>query len=184
MPFLLEVEINMNKKEFKFIFAPIGVGIGISLFICMGLFISNKLGILKLTQMLWFIPKFVLFILGIIMIAVFLPIFIFGTICLNRRGAVGQSNSLRTNGIYKYIRNPMYVGISFIIMGVGILLNSLGLLLGGVLWLLITIIQCEREEKELLLRFGNEYQTYKKKTPMFFPDIPLILKNIIQKIKQ
>ncbi|MCX6089198.1 MAG: isoprenylcysteine carboxylmethyltransferase family protein [Candidatus Atribacteria bacterium] len=99
-----------------------------------------------------------------------LPIFLSGIYYLGRRGAVGQSEQLIIQGIYRYVRNPMYSGLSLTILGVGLLLNSTGVALTGLLWLAMTFVQCKREEKELTERFGSAYVEYKNTTPMFLPD--------------
>ena len=161
----------MNKKELKFIFAPVGVAIGITVFITLSVLISNKLHIQKLSELLPFLPNYIPVSIGIGILLLFFPIFIAGIYYLNRRGAVGQSDTLRTNGIYKYTRNPMYIGISMVIIGIGLLLLNTGVVLGGIVWFIITFFQCKREEKELLERFGKEYVNYKKRTPMFLPNI-------------
>ncbi|MFH1825221.1 MAG: isoprenylcysteine carboxylmethyltransferase family protein [Candidatus Firestonebacteria bacterium] len=173
----------MNKRDFKFIFAPIGVAFGIFLFISVCIFITNKFGVSDLYHILRFIPKRLIFSIGIITVLTFLPIFVIGIFYLNRRGAVGQSDSLVTNGIYKYVRNPMYSGISFTIFGIGFLLNKTGVVLAGILWLLMTFIQCKREEKELNGRFGEEYMNYKNSSHMFIPNFKKLMTDIIQNFK-
>jgi len=166
----------MDKKELKFIFAPIGVAVGITVFITLSILISKKLHIQKLSELFSFIPNIIFISIGIGVLLSFFPILIAGIYYLNRRGAVGQSDTLRTNGIYKYTRNPMYVGISMTIIGMGFILLNTGIIIGGVLWFIIAFFQCKREEKELLKRFGKEYIDYKKGTPMFLPAIPLLIK--------
>jgi len=171
----------MNKKDLKFIFAPLGVAFGITLFIFFSIVISKTLNIQRITDLIPFIPNYLFVILGIILLILFLPIFILGIYYLNRRGAVGQSETLRTNGIYKYTRNPMYIGISMTIISVGFILLNTGVIFGGLIWFGITFIQCKREEPELLERFGKAYSEYKRRTPMFIPNIFLLIKNIFKK---
>jgi protein-S-isoprenylcysteine O-methyltransferase Ste14 len=171
----------MNKKEFKFIFAPIGVAFGITMFVSVSILISKALNIQTITEFISFIPAFIFRVLGVVFLSIFLPIFISGIYYLERRGAVGQSDTLRTYGIYKYTRNPMYVGISMTIIAVGLILLNTGVIIAGVIWFCITFIQCKREEVDLLNRFGKEYKDYKRRTPMFLPNISLIIKDIIKK---
>jgi len=168
----------MDKKEFKFIFAPVGVAIGITIFITLSIFISKKLNIQKLSELISFVPGYIFISTGIGILLLFIPIFIAGIYYLNRRGAVGQSDTLRTNGIYRYSRNPMYIGVSMIIIGLGFILLDTGVIIGGILWFIITFFQCKREEKELLERFGKEYIKYKKSTPMFLPNFFSLLRRI------
>jgi protein-S-isoprenylcysteine O-methyltransferase Ste14 len=171
----------MNRKNFIFLFAPIGVAFGITVFIYLSIFISKAIGVPKVFDVIPSVPGYLYTIIGTTLLILFLPIFILGIIYLNRRGAVGQSETLRVNGIYKYTRNPMYIGISMTIIGIGLLLRNTGVIIGGIVWFCITYIQCKREEPELTNRFGNEYLEYKKRTPMFIPKLKLIIKNAFSK---
>jgi protein-S-isoprenylcysteine O-methyltransferase Ste14 len=139
--------------------------------------ISKAIRIPKVYDIIPSAPGYLFIILGITLLILFLPIFILGIIYLNRRGAVGQSDTLRVNGIYKYTRNPMYIGISMTIIGIGLLLLNTGVIIGGFVWFCITYIQCKREEPELTNRFGNDYIEYKKRTPMFIPNLCLLIKD-------
>ena len=168
----------MNKKELKFIFAPVGVAVGITVFITLSIQIA-KIFEIQLSELLPFIPNYLVIGLGIGILLIFFPIFIAGIYYLNRRGAVGQADKLRTKGIYRYSRNPMYVGISMTIIGIGLLLFNTGVILGGIMWFILTFFQCKREEKELLQRFVQEYSDYKKITPMFLPSIFHLAKSFV-----
>jgi protein-S-isoprenylcysteine O-methyltransferase Ste14 len=173
----------MKKSQFKFLFAPVGVAIGITLFIRFSILAANALHMRSLRHLVPFIPGPALVGSGIFLLAVFLPVFIAGIYYLNRRGAVGQSATLRTRGIYGYTRNPMYVGISMILCGMGLVLLNTGVFAGGLAWFLVTYIQCRREEPELLKRFKKEYAAYKEKTPMFFPDFGLMIRDLTDRPK-
>lgn len=74
---------------------------------------------------------------------------------------------------YTYCRNPMALGAIVMYLGVAARIGSLGALVlvvfGGIL-LLIYIKQIE--EKEMNLRFGSEYLTYKATTPFILPRFP------------
>ena len=126
-------------------------------------------------------PKYVLTMVGILSIITFLPIFLLSVYFLGRRGAVGQSPTLMTNGIYKYVRNPMYSGMSFTLFGLGVLFNKTAVVLTGITWLCLTYFQCKREEKELTKRFGAQYISYKNNTPLYMPKIDLMLKDFFEK---
>lgn len=173
----------MNKKNRKFILilAPMVVVIGITLFITLSIFISNKLGMGKLTDIFNIASRMIFALLGVILVIIWLPVFILGIYFLGRRGAVGQSDILIENGIYKYVRNPMYSGISLTIIGMGLILNETGVCLAGIIWLIICFVQCKREEKELKVRFKENYVNYKDKTPMFIPNIKLMIRDLFFK---
>ena len=71
---------------------------------------------------------------------------------------------------YTYCRNPMALGAIGMYLGVAILSGSMGavvlVFLGA--GLLLTYIK-RIEEKEMELRFGQEYLEYKQHTPFLFP---------------
>ena len=153
------------------------------MFIFISITISKILHIQSISNILPFISKFVFIFIGDLLLVIFLPIFIAGIYYLNRRGAVGQSATLRTNGIYRYTRNPMYIGISMIIIGIGLIMLNTGVIIGGLLWLCITFMQGKREEKELYIRFGEKYKKYRNTTPMFIPNIGIMISRYFKKRK-
>lgn len=71
---------------------------------------------------------------------------------------------------FKYCRNPMTLGTLAAYAGVAVWVGSFSALLAVVVLaaLLITYLKLI-EEKELELRFGQEYLAYKKNTPFMFP---------------
>lgn len=171
----------MSKKNMKLVLAPFGVAIGITLFITISVLLTRKLGVARLDKVLSFVPYWIIVLVGVVQLILWLPLFISGIYFLGRRGAVGQSESLKADGIYKYVRNPMYSGVSFTIFGIGLLLNQTGVALAGLLWLLLAYIQCKREEKELTEKFGNEYVDYKNKTSMLMPNLGMFIRDILQR---
>lgn len=75
-----------------------------------------------------------------------------------------NTTSLVTNGLYRYSRNPMYVGLLTVLIGYAIWLGSITpfLLLPLFYWL-ITTQQIIPEENILKEKFGQEYLDYKKR---------------------
>lgn len=68
---------------------------------------------------------------------------------------------LVTEGIYRFSRNPMYLGMVLILIGFGIWLgNFLSFAIIPVFVLYITRFQIEPEEKLLGNRFGADYEAY------------------------
>jgi len=78
---------------------------------------------------------------------------------------------LITTDLYSQIRNPMLLGWIIMLFGVGILLNSISLILIFTpLFILLNILYLKTiEEKEMEKKFGEEYLEYKKSVPMFIP---------------
>jgi len=72
------------------------------------------------------------------------------------------ATSLVTSGVYRWTRNPMYLGMALIYLGIAVFLNSLPalVLLAPVIWIVHTQV-IAREEAYLERAFGNEYIVYK-----------------------
>jgi len=82
-----------------------------------------------------------------------------------------KDHKLITKGAYKYVRHPIYTGIT--LMGIGSIIVDQSLLvtlfyLGMVAFL---IYKMQKEEKLLLKHFPKEYPGYMKKTKALFPFI-------------
>ncbi len=76
----------------------------------------------------------------------------------------GTASALATSGIYRLTRNPMYLGMTIILLGWGLfLMNFLSLGLVSFFVLYINFFQIPPEERLLAARFGDAYLSYKKK---------------------
>ncbi len=74
-------------------------------------------------------------------------------------------NKLVTSGIYKYSRNPMYLGFLIIVISSSIFyLNIYSILTPLFFYIWINRFQIKREEIFLTEKFGKEYLSYKNKT--------------------
>jgi len=73
-------------------------------------------------------------------------------------------------GIYRYVRNPMHIGVFSIMIGEGIILGSI-IILGFVTFAIILHLFYIpfSEERGLENRFGEEYLTYKENVPRWIP---------------
>ena len=75
---------------------------------------------------------------------------------------------LATTGIYGYVRNPMYVGLTLLLVGLGIALASDWTLVMTVAFALtIHFGVVLREERYLEAKFGDEYRQYKARVPRY-----------------
>jgi protein-S-isoprenylcysteine O-methyltransferase Ste14 len=73
------------------------------------------------------------------------------------------SPSLVLQGPYRFTRNPMYVGMTAIQIGVGACAGNLWiLLLAPVALLVVHVIAVVPEEAYLVERFGADYERYKR----------------------
>lgn len=78
-------------------------------------------------------------------------------------------SALVTDGVYRWTRNPMYLGMTLIYAGAALLLDSFVAL--ALLIPLIIVIRkevIEREEAYMTARFGDEYRDYQARTRRWF----------------
>lgn len=85
------------------------------------------------------------------------------------QGQFENTTTLVTDGIYRYIRHPLYA--SLILLGTGIFLKEINLLtsLCAIVNLVALILTAKTEEGEMLKKFGEEYVRYMERTKMFVP---------------
>jgi len=113
------------------------------------------------------LPRFISLPLGILLVAIGLPIFILPGMKIDRYFNQGK---LATEGIYAFFRHPIYGSwIVFILPGVAFIIDSLlaltiPLFVYGVFRVLIS-----EEEKYLEQKFGDEYFEYKRRVGSIFP---------------
>lgn len=73
-----------------------------------------------------------------------------------------RSSTLVANGIYRYTRNPMYVGMLLSLLAFAIVLaNPASLLILPAFVVYMNRFQIMPEERELARRFGAEFQSFK-----------------------
>ena len=73
-----------------------------------------------------------------------------------------NSTALVTSGIYRFTRNPMYVGLTLVLLGWAAFLCSVWALLGPVIFVLyIGRFQIAPEERALSAKFGAAYTEYR-----------------------
>ena len=75
-----------------------------------------------------------------------------------------KTSSLINSGIYRYTRNPMYLGLLLMLFSIALFLkNFISFLIIPLFILFITKNQILPEEEALENIFGGEYKNYKKK---------------------
>lgn len=76
---------------------------------------------------------------------------------------IKPASSLQTTGIYGITRNPMYLGLAFVYIGVTCFVgNWWTIILLPFLFIIIQEYIIKREEKYLEIEFGQAYLEYKK----------------------
>jgi protein-S-isoprenylcysteine O-methyltransferase Ste14 len=77
---------------------------------------------------------------------------------------------LVVSGLYRYARNPMYIGVITAVAGEALLFRSRHMLIyAGIVWLIMHAFVCLYEEPRLARTFGDEYQTFRKNVPRWIP---------------
>jgi protein-S-isoprenylcysteine O-methyltransferase Ste14 len=87
------------------------------------------------------------------------------------------TNRLIVTGLYRYVRNPMYVAVVSTIIGQGLVFGNVRLFVYGVLvWLLFHLFVLFYEEPTLRARYGLEYEVFctevRRWMPRFSPWTP------------
>ena len=83
---------------------------------------------------------------------------------------VAAPERLVVGGLYRYVRNPMYVALLVAIVGEALLLGQLSLLAYAAVVVLITNLFVRfYEEPTLRRRFGAQYEAYRRAVPGWWP---------------
>jgi len=111
-------------------------------------------------------------VLGAILILAGLAIALLGALALRRAGTAIPPNlpttELVTDGPFRWSRNPLYLALTLIYAGVGLIADDLWILVLLVpLLLLIHWGVVVREERYLEAKFGEDYRRYKASVPRY-----------------
>jgi protein-S-isoprenylcysteine O-methyltransferase Ste14 len=83
---------------------------------------------------------------------------------------VAAPKHLVVGGLYRHVRNPMYVAGLAAVVGQALLLSQLGLLLyAAAFWLITAAFVRWYEEPTLTRRFGADYEAYRRAVPAWWP---------------
>ncbi len=75
-----------------------------------------------------------------------------------------KTTSLVTDGLFRVSRNPMYLGLSFILISLAIYKGLiLGMIFVPIFMFYITVFQIIPEEEAMLELFGDDYREYSNK---------------------
>ena len=76
-----------------------------------------------------------------------------------------KASHLVTDGLYRFTRNPMYLGLLLVMLGGALFLQSYAALIGPLLFVgSMTALQIKPEERVLRQKFGAEYDEYVSQT--------------------
>ena len=83
---------------------------------------------------------------------------------------VAPTERLVVGGIYRYVRNPMYLAVAATIVGQSLLLGRLGLLLYAAAFVVVVVAFVRLyEEPTLAARYGDGYEAYRRSVPGWLP---------------
>lgn len=82
---------------------------------------------------------------------------------------IKKNHELITQGIYAYIRHPIYTGIFLSCVGAEMVSDSYLFILIVFVFSPLAYIQAKNEEKILIEQFGKEYEKYMSTSKMFIP---------------
>ena len=83
---------------------------------------------------------------------------------------VFPTRHLVVTGLYRYVRNPMYISVVSMILGQALLLGNLRVLEYGLaIWTAFHLFVLLYEEPTLRSTFGAEYETFCAKVPRWLP---------------
>jgi len=83
---------------------------------------------------------------------------------------VFPTRHLVVTGLYRYVRNPMYVAVVSTILGQGWIFGNLTLLeYGALIWLLFHVFVLAYEEPTLRAGYGSEYRLFCAAVPRWIP---------------
>jgi protein-S-isoprenylcysteine O-methyltransferase Ste14 len=83
---------------------------------------------------------------------------------------VAPPQKLIVTGFYRYVRNPMYVGVVTVIFGQALLFGDARLVwYGALFWLVVHVFVVVYEEPTLKRTFGGEYESFRANVPRWIP---------------
>jgi protein-S-isoprenylcysteine O-methyltransferase Ste14 len=109
-----------------------------------------------------------LLVVGIAFVLVFLGLAISANVTFRRVGTPANpyqpTTALASGGPYRFSRNPMYLGLVLMTVGLGLVLDSMWFLLVAVaVMLALRNLVIVHEERYLEGKFGDEYREYSKR---------------------
>ena len=110
----------------------------------------------------------VLHVIGWIAFVIGTYILIWGMRTLSLHLSHGLKGELITNGLYKFSRNPQYLGINTAIIGYIFITNSFLTLITGVFGFILFFLTPFVEEPWLKEVLGSKYEEYLKRVRRFF----------------
>jgi len=147
---------------------------GVGPYIVYGIAMVNVIGIILFGYVLkigilykpWI---FIFRVVGTLLIIMGIGVWYIGAVRSDMDDSITE-NRLQTNGIYSWVRNPMYSGWWIALSGITLMWHNAWLLLFPIVdWIIMTVALIKTEEKWLLDLYGEEYAEYKKNVNRCIP---------------
>jgi protein-S-isoprenylcysteine O-methyltransferase Ste14 len=112
---------------------------------------------------------------GVVLLAAGVPVLVHAFVRFVVEGAgtpapVAPTERLVVGGLYRYVRNPMYVAVDAVIVGQALLLNQPVLYVyAAVAALTMAAFVHLYEEPTLARRYGADYERYRRQVPGWMP---------------
>ena len=114
-------------------------------------------------------------IAGVLLIVAGFPVLLdsFARFALQGLGTpapIFPTSRLVVSGLFRYVRNPMYVAVGALIFGQGLLFGSVSVLEYGIaVWIGFSLFVLLYEEPTLRRTFGPEYEEFRANVPRWIP---------------
>jgi protein-S-isoprenylcysteine O-methyltransferase Ste14 len=83
---------------------------------------------------------------------------------------IDMPRKLVVKGLYRFVRNPMYVGVASFVVGQALVFRSGAVLVYvACVWVLFNLFVIFHEEPTLHRTFGEEYEEYCRRVPRWLP---------------
>src|SRR5438105_407553 len=83
---------------------------------------------------------------------------------------IAPTEHLVVSGLYRYVRNPMYVSVLLLLFGQALLLGNAAILAyWALIWIAFHLFVCYYEEPTLRKRYSDEYIEYVERVPRWIP---------------
>jgi protein-S-isoprenylcysteine O-methyltransferase Ste14 len=105
-------------------------------------------------------------VLGLVLVAGGLGLSFYAAATFAARGTTknpyGEPSAFVLTPPYNFTRNPMYLGLAVVLLGLAVFFDSIVMLLGpAVFYAALDTIVIPREEEAMLTQFGDQYRDYK-----------------------
>ena len=92
---------------------------------------------------------------------------VWGMVTVGWKNTSGLKGGFVSDGLYRFTRNPQYVGDIVFFIGVGVIANSVFLWIVHLLLALVFVVAPLTEEPWLEEQYGNAYREYRGRVPRF-----------------